>query len=1569
MRAGCYAGCVFHAAGLALLALIHAALFPAARRFYEHFARQGRARKAATWLVAGFFISIPVAIALAAVSDRMREHSLGLLAERVAPVVEAFSRGDFGPLETNNPGRPVISLFSGGRAVRTPKIQYRPLVLSQSGAERLSAELNYPFLVFDRSLPRGETLRFPIDEGGRVMRIAVATPAESLSKDTVLDITVLGAGATRRPLVLDTSIPAFHGWGEGNDRVEIREMVVDPPVTGAVAIELRCASELRIAGLAIRNESRAAALAPEVRTVSGMPMRYAAASGGRGVVLRPGLPETSFRFPDPVLCDRLWVVYTTSDPRAVDYSLFGEPILQIKIEFAGGRASEEVFLRHGEDVHSGNLDRSRHADDLASATALTWLSDGVRMHADQRRVLLNSEGNITKISFRNISGASGYLIDLLGVTAGTSSPVAPNAGRTPELAWAGDAATLSPTLLEALSGTTFAFADRQGVIRAASAGARLEGVTIDDTDLSTVLRGRPGPPRCGVLAGREGDVAWLPVTNAGGVDGALILFRPEPERAARHSRFALIPAAVLFLIIPYFIILLAESIAAVDRIRSKIIITLGLTTFAPLAVFVLVVPGALGGASAGAATRRLEVELQFAIEKLSHAREVATSEATAFFNALRDHPRVAPIFLAQDPAPLFDKLKKEIAMARREKSGARKSFVRLEIRGRDSSRTGGVIDDFDMPFAPGEVDYQGADYYKLGGQLVLAASHRFSVGELRGRLALGVETVPSQDFNERLRFIDLNGAPLDGKGPVAGLADSDIREMLERSIRANRAIPRDGKVMAVADVFRDANANPVFGIVVSEPFTDPTMSFMGASFPSAIWLGFVAVMMALAGMAVVRIITNRLTRPVDRLLDEADIAKSLGTVVPMDVGSVDEIGSLAERFHAMSSELVRRVQSLGEIQRGIWTFAGRLDRTEVAREASRFASNATGSVYSMVLLPDPQGLGWRAHYPDQKSRSIKLTGILEWVVSADEWLLVADDGPQILKKIRELQVEGMPPIRCVYGGPIRLGQRTEGFLILTFSRLAGRAERQGAIAAAGAIAIALENARIHGLAIEDRATGALVPHFFELRVLEEIERARALGRSLWLLKIQLISCDQQHRDPDRAMRLIVRAMRRAFGRLRQPFAGKLGPLQLCLAAEAPAPDEIARVLDGISRRSDRPIRGTSFTFDARSAVFPGDAPSGEALLQKIKAGDTIALPSNADLSDLSGGVEFKSPVFRETLIRAARLARVDLPILVVGEAGTGRESLIRRMHRLALGDGAPFVVCPVALIPKDLIEAELFGVEPGAFSGATEARRGYFERAHGGTLVLSEIHLSSQEIQSKLLRVLEEKTVRRLGSASSIPVRVRIATSATHDLTDDIRAGRMRGDLYYRLAGAVLQVPPLRERREDIVNLALQILETATRGKKRISAQALDRLLLHAWPGNITELNGVLSRAIVLCGDRDEIGQGDIEIAKLAPSFSATATAGSEIAALPLTGQTGRKPIRRPKLMGAELDMHAETTWNERQRRLLGMLGKGERITTSDYIEIMKVSPRTGLRDLDELVKRGRLRREGRKRGTSFRVI
>jgi DNA-binding NtrC family response regulator len=274
------------------------------------------------------------------------------------------------------------------------------------------------------------------------------------------------------------------------------------------------------------------------------------------------------------------------------------------------------------------------------------------------------------------------------------------------------------------------------------------------------------------------------------------------------------------------------------------------------------------------------------------------------------------------------------------------------------------------------------------------------------------------------------------------------------------------------------------------------------------------------------------------------------------------------------------------------------------------------------------------------------------------------------------------------------------------------------------------------------------------------------------------------------------------------------------------------------------IRTASVPFDISADFLPDLLRRPDEELERLSAG----LPPEAPEF---GDIVHRGDAMKRVILRARRVAPRSVSILIEGETGTGKELLSRAIHRASPRRGRPFVAVNCGAIPAELIESELFGHEKGAFTGATAQRKGHFQQADGGTLFLDEIGELPKPAQVKLLRALQEGEVVPIGSSRPVKVDVRLIAATNRSLVEDVATGQFREDLFHRVAVAVLRLPPLRERREDLPLLIDHLLDQVNREgteqpgyvQKKLSAGARNLLLAHDWPGNVRELLNTLRRA------------------------------------------------------------------------------------------------------------------------------
>jgi DNA-binding NtrC family response regulator len=323
-----------------------------------------------------------------------------------------------------------------------------------------------------------------------------------------------------------------------------------------------------------------------------------------------------------------------------------------------------------------------------------------------------------------------------------------------------------------------------------------------------------------------------------------------------------------------------------------------------------------------------------------------------------------------------------------------------------------------------------------------------------------------------------------------------------------------------------------------------------------------------------------------------------------------------------------------------------------------------------------------------------------------------------------------------------------------------------------------------------------------------------------------------------------------------------------------------------------------------------------ALQRHHVVSDNQGLERQLDAKVEIKGVLSEDPAMQQALSVVARAAPSRATVLIRGESGTGKELVARALHAASPRRHGPFVAVNCAALNGGLVESELFGHEKGAFTGAERRRQGRFEQAEGGTLFIDEVAEIPAEVQVKLLRVLQERRVERVGGEQGIDVDVRLVAATHRDLEDLVRGGQFREDLYYRLNVVAVELPPLRGRRGDIPVLARAFLERYSAENDRqvdgFSREALDALMRYPYPGNVRELQNIVERAVVMCRGRTITAQ----------ELPASLLAGRAATAPQLTART--LPVRVEELERQAISEALEQAGRV-QSRAADLLGITER--------------------------------------------
>ena len=353
--------------------------------------------------------------------------------------------------------------------------------------------------------------------------------------------------------------------------------------------------------------------------------------------------------------------------------------------------------------------------------------------------------------------------------------------------------------------------------------------------------------------------------------------------------------------------------------------------------------------------------------------------------------------------------------------------------------------------------------------------------------------------------------------------------------------------------------------------------------------------------------------------------------------------------------------------------------------------------------------------------------------------------------------------------------------------------------------------------------------------------------------------------------------------------GSIEESPLGIALKGGTTDEVEVFLRNEFKPEGVHIRVSSRPLLRETGVLKGAVLVFRDITKEIEAGqmkaELLRLRTELETISLFPSLIGTSPVMQDIYKLMQQAAESDITVLIRGESGTGKELVANSLHANSPRKDGPFVALDCAAIPETLIESELFGHERGAFTGATTQRIGAFERANGGTLFLDEIGDMPYVMQGKLLRVLQEREIQRIGGTAPIPIDIRVITATNRDLEHSVSVGKFREDLFYRIAAFPITIPPLRERREDILLLTRHFLDkyTAQAGRfiSDISSLALRLLLQYNWPGNVRELENAIARAVLL--ETTGVLQADNLPSQLSPVVALGRDPSTPQVILPLT--------------------------------------------------------------------------------------
>ncbi len=1489
---------------------------------------------------------------------------------------------------------PAAPVFGGGRKIypaafdRFPVQPYWvPLPLEQGQRLELGSALVPGYLAVVISLPAG----------------AVPAPAASAPAPRVR-VVFGGSGSagpsTTQDVDFTAPLESASAFNQARRTMTFERVAVPPGVSSITLTALR-GDEMQLVGLTSWPEAGGA---PRP-----LPLGQTALGGIRtdlraghpedaGVELYPGSAESRERVV-PLARDhatayqKLWLIYRARFPARGGVPLElapGTEVAKVTITFRGNEPERVVSFEHQSSVLF-EMVRYNAVDapqDESTSIAFRWEDQEQEPRINLIREIDLPEGAVVDaLRFENTGP---YEIRFRSAVFGLAQDEIPfDLTDSPlELVDRGRRVALKGTHLQALQPAGFTvYRDGRLIESTLTGAARIDRAVLP----RAVARGlRPEQPL--LLHNASGDArsyeAYLTLPGEGTAGAVLHVSIDDPEHGVVARRLTLVAFGCCLLSAPVLLLLLAELIVAIRNLRLRLLTVLGVATLTPLAVLSLVLVQVLETRHENEVRGNLTTALGTASRQLRERQEQIGVAAESWHPALL--AEIEGLRGSVDPKRL------EAARARIEKllqsqlpPDWQSGYLRFE-----AVPTPGAVAPT-LTVAHGDPSLwafetqlrpRPAGLYFSWGVPVLGVYVEKTVARWNCRLSVmrrfDESVLTGLAPNHATLLTDLRGYPLVAVGgPSLGsaeLLDDAVRPAALDERRAAVAQILDGGqpfvglhrggtrgLIATYELQKDRHDSPRALLGVVDVDLGPQLPLPFGSVPLRGFFVAGAGVLILLSVFLSFYVATRVSRPIERL-ERGARALSAGVLdvrVPVEEGG--EIGRLTATFNQMAQGLRERIHDLHSLNRGIVDLTSRLDVKEVVASARAFCARHSPADAVRVLLRERERVELVGH-GQLDPQLVELRAILR---ATGPFSMRFAEGSAL--------AAACPGHRSAVGLPLLLGGRTTGAILLLFENPIPAPVNLDLLATVAAqTAATLENARLYRHAVEDVETGALLPEPFRRLAEREVAAAEAKGQSVALLRLRIaghtsLAADLGAPGWERFLERFVAFLRQTLPPDAQICRAEHDDLQLLLPAHGKT-EALAAVSTILARVGDvelgLPQAALPLQLEHAEAVYPAEAASAEFLFHALGGTAEERAPAASlrrRLQNLrDSGIVLSSPPMQAVLRTLERVAPSELTVLLEGETGTGKEVLADLVHAWSRRAAGPLVKVHCAALTETLLQSELFGHEKGAFTGAIARKQGRFELAHGGTIFLDEVGEISLDMQVKLLRVLQQREVERVGGSEPVPVDVRVVAATNRELRAMVAAGTFREDLYYRLLGVAVQVPPLRERRQEIPELVEAFRrEAVAAGHTRVvgfSAEALDELYRRDWPGNVRELRNLVFRAMVLATG-DLVKRSDL---------LGTAPEVDEAAAV--TNGSGRdrsldEPNAAAPAAPAEPTVLVPAELPARLRRLHALLESRGQLSTQDYVIEAGVSPRTGLRDLNQLVALGFAQRVGTRRGARYR--
>ncbi|MFT4512846.1 MAG: transcriptional regulator with AAA-type ATPase domain/HAMP domain-containing protein [Planctomycetota bacterium] len=1402
------------------------------------------------------------------------------------PLLEAGSLGSYRGASRD---RAVVDLVSGRPVERQRYAQYRSLVEiapDQFGPPVRSFD-DLPVRCYWLPLPSERAASFQFDPPlrGRKLNLVLGRPyAPSIAlidprPVTILDVEI-DIDGEKQHKVIDLDLPFDDATSLGRDFWEARVVPIDLGEEVRTLAELRSLTigctgnpDMRLVGISLEGEQQGS-----IEPLSlGEPSRDGVLTDLRGpypldagielapsAVAKVTIPEGQDSPED------LWLFYRASYP-GLPTANPGAPVAEVVLHFADGRQKQSIIFEHQVSMFyelAVHNTRDDPPPESQASFAMTWVDESQERHINLGYPVkeLPQDTALQAIEFRNLAD---YRVRFRSVVFVKEAAIAPQDPPDSPLVREGNFRRLpaQPELEDVvisiyrtgeLSESTLTLAERQDVLtlpRAVGSAEVTETVSLLPT----------GGRRLSMFAPLGGD----------GWDGAVLAVSWTDEMWAASGQFANRLGLLLCLLsMPFLLVLLSELLAVVTNLRFRLMTVMSVASLAPLGLLSLVLVQVLESGHTTEVEDDTSSTVKSAMLQLEDEKSGVKESAQQW---LRDLATLANEKLVEGEAPIpvetVDAVAEELdgLLAGQLPPEWRGGFLRLEWQPPNASLDPVVLvagdDRMHQAEAPARLEPGlfmqwgrlmlgvRAEQAVSGGTLSLTAGRPLNGSVLRA-------LAPGHD----LLLTDVRGYPLaatEGRDSAERLLQQayDPSTMLAREaalvtgdetrqpviLRESAAM---GDYVIGAEVLRDLQETPRGLLVVATPDERATLDLAIGRIPVRAFFWLVAGSLIVLAAFLSFVVSGRISRPIERL-EKGALALSRGvfeTRVPADEGG--QVGQLTRAFNQMAVDLHSRMQDLQALNRTMADLAAEHDEGTAIEVLRRFCANQTGADAVVTTMLDDSGTALVLHAGGEAvGERIGLNG----------WSILSLAGPFCCRsrqgRLPAPWGEALPQCGALLGLPIVFAGQTRGVVLLGFDLdEPSPVDLELLTTVVAQAASACERSQLQRLAVQDPVTGAFAPDYFRRRVVDQVSQAQYLEQPFSLLAFRV---SERNRSAHR-LQQFVHLLRECLPDAAVVGHGGRGRFYVGLPQSDRQDAEVMRQdVTAAWRAKGRQdgIEAGGATFGSALSVFPGEAASAEFLFDAVRTqleSDPVreAVEAESDVSLLQAGVTAVSAAMRPVYSTLRRVAPTDLPILLEGETGVGKEVLTNLVHRWSRRSKGPLIKVHCAALSETLLASELFGHERGAFTGADRRKTGRFEQADGGTLFLDEVGELPHDVQVALLRALQEGEIDRVGGTESVKVDVRVIAATNRDMQQMVKDGRFREDLYYRLQGMVVVVPPLRERREELLGLVQlfvrEIVLTGHAPERELSTDAMDELYGQEWPGNIRQLRTTIFRALLL---------------------------------------------------------------------------------------------------------------------------